>query len=410
MLNPFRGFDSEERGILLISSTCHFLSHMFILVFPALTMPLVNDFGMPLEDVVKISFLMYLLYGLCALPVGLIVDRWEARSMLLAGLGGMGAGLVLAGIAHHPRTLALSFMLVGIGASIYHPAGLSLISHTIQKRGHALAVNGVFGNLGICSAPFFTGILTWAFSWRWAVIILGCVSIAAALAMSPLRMNEGRRRIEVPEQSSAVDRMKYFLILCLALVLGGLAYRGNMVLLPAYLELKTSFFQQLIQSLSFIQLQGTKTLAATLLTSLVLFTGIFGQLLGGKIADRYDLRFGYLLVHALSVPFLLLMAFTTNYLLALCAALYAFFNFGTQPLENSLIAALTPARWRSTSFAVKFILNFGIGSSVVYIIGAITSAYSLERVYVFLAGVASLLVLSVVWLIIASRKTTALKN
>jgi FSR family fosmidomycin resistance protein-like MFS transporter len=410
MLHPLNGFNREERGILVISSTCHFLSHMFILVFPALTMPLVADLGLPLEEVVKISFLMYLLYGICALPVGIIVDRWEARKMLLFGLAGMGAGLIFAGVSREPRTMALSFMLVGIGASIYHPAGLSLISHTIQKRGRALAINGVFGNLGICSAPFLTGLLTWALSWRWAVIILGLTALIAALALIPVKMNERLRRVDVEEHSSAVERMKYFVILCLALILGGIAYRGNMVLLPAYLELKTTFFQNLIESFSFIQLQGTKTLAATLLTSMVLFTGIFGQLLGGRIADRYDLRYGYLVVHALSIPFLFCMAVTGNYLLVACAAAYAFFNFGTQPLENSLIAALTPARWRSTSFAVKFILNFGIGASAVYLIGTIKRAHSLEFVYVFLAGVACLLVLSVVVLLISSRKTAAVKN
>jgi len=116
------------------------------------------------------------------------------------------------------------------------------------------------------------------------------------------------------------------------------------------------------------------------------------------------------MVHSLSLPFLLAMAFTSNYLLALCAAGYAFFNFGSQPLENSLIAALTPSRWRSTGFAVKFILNFGIGSSVVYLIGVVKRAYSLETVYVFLAGVAFLLVSSILVLIAASRKTGPLKN
>jgi MFS family permease len=403
-------FTKEEKGILVFSSTCHFLSHMLILVFPAVTMPLVASFGMSLEEVVKISFFMYLFYGLCALPIGYIVDRWEARKMLIFGLVGMGLGLVAAGFARTPRSMALSLIMVGIGASVYHPAGLALISHTIQKRGRALAINGVFGNLGIASAPLFTGVLTWLFSWRWALVILGSASIAAAAVLSPLGMNEKLRREDSKTNSSAEQRLRYFVILCFTLVLGGIAYRGNMVLLPAYLEIKSTFFHDLIGSLSFIPLQGTKTLAATILTSLILLTGIFGQLLGGKIADRYDLRFGYLMVHSLSLPFLLAMAFTSNYLLALCAAGYAFFNFGSQPLENSLIAALTPSRWRSTGFAVKFILNFGIGSSVVYLIGVVKRAYSLETVYVFLAGVAFLLVSSILVLIAASRKTGPLKN
>ncbi len=403
-------FNKEERGILVFSSVCHFLSHMLILVFPAVTMPLVLSFGMSLEEVIRISFLMYLTYGICALPVGFIVDRWEARKMLLFGLAGMGLGLILAGAAPGPGTMAASLVLVGMGASVYHPAGLALLSHTMQKRGRALAINGVFGNLGIACAPLGAGILTWALGWRLALVILGGISIAAAGILSFMRMNERVRRRDIEQMSSTNDRLRYFIVLCFALVLGGIAYRGNIVLLPAYLELKSTFFHNIISSFAFIPTQGTKTLAATILSSFILLTGIFGQMLGGRLADRHDLRYAYLFVHAMSLPFLLAMAFTSDYLLAVCAAGYAFFNFGSQPIENSLIAAFTPSRWRSTSFAVKFILNFGIGSSVVYLIGMIKRAYSLETVYVFLAGAAMLLTLSILTLIVVSRKTGAVRN
>jgi MFS family permease len=193
-------------------------------------------------------------------------------------------------------------------------------------------------------------------------------------------------------------------------VFAGIAYRGNMLLLPAYLELKTTFFRNFISLFSFLKTHGTATLAATVLTSLVLLTGIFGQMFGGRLADRMDLRRAYLLVHAASLPFILAMAFVTNYTLAVCAALYVFFSLGMQPIENSLIAALTPNKWRSTSYAVKFILNFGIGSSAVYIIGPIKRAFSLETVYVFLAGGTLCLILCIVVLVVASRRLASVRN
>jgi MFS family permease len=142
----------------------------------------------------------------------------------------------------------------------------------------------------------------------------------------------------------------------------------------------------------------------------VLLAGMVGQMMGGRLADRMDLRLAYLLIHGASLPFIFLMAFTSNYLLALCAAGYVFFSLGMQPIENSLIAALTPARWRSTSFAVKFILNFGIGSSVVYLIGAVKSAYSLQTVYVFLSGFTFLLVTSALVLLVASKRIPSIRN
>ncbi len=399
-----------EKRILVLTCVCHFLTHMFVLVFPAVTMPIVNSLGMPIEDVIKLSFFMYLLYGLGALPAGYIVDRWQAKKMLIIGVVLMGTGLTLAGLFASPTMIPAGLTLVGIGASIYHPAGLALISRTIRRRGYALGINGVWGNLGIASAPLLTGILTWAFSWQSAFVILGLSAIALTLAIGTIRIDETVTAYERRKGDNNNQYLKYYVVLCVALVFAGIAYRGNMVLLPAYLELKADFFKELIGSFAFVKTQGTSTLAATLLTSLVLVVGMFGQILGGRVADRYDLRYAYLAFHGLGVPFLLAMAFTTDYLLAICAALYILFSLGMQPIENSLIAAFTPTRWRSTGFAVKFILNFGIGSTVVYMIGYVKTRHTLETVYVFLAGVALLLVLSIVWLIVFSRRVPKVTN
>jgi MFS family permease len=304
----------------------------------------------------------------------------------------------------------VSLGIVGIGASVYHPAGLALISRTVRLRGYALGFNGVFGNLGIASAPLVTGVLTWLFSWQTAFVVLGAVGLAWAVVFLLVPVNETATESARARAAEGGELVKYFLILCAAIVFAGIAYRGNMLLLPAYLELKTTFFRDFISALSFLKTQGTATLAATVLTSLVLVAGMFGQMFGGKMADRMDLRHAYLLVHAASLPFILAMAFVSNYALALCAAAYVFFSLGMQPIENSLIAALTPDRWRSTSYALKFILNFGIGSSAVYLVAPVKRAFSLETVYVFLAGATALLVAGVVVLLVSSRRLEAVRN
>ena len=403
-------FTAAERNILLITCPCHFLTHFLILVFPAITMPMVVTFGMPLEEVVKLSFVMYLVYGLGALPAGLLVDHWRAKGMLVIGLLLMGGGTFLAGAFPNPGSMAALLGIVGAGASIYHPAGLALISRTVQRRGYALGINGVFGKLGIAAAPLLTGVLTWLFSWQETLLILGAAGVVtgALVALVPVDETIARRPEEMP--ADGADPVRYFLILCVCLVLAGFAYRGNMLLLPAYFELKTTFFHDLIETLSFVGRQGTATLAATVLTSLVLLTGIFGQMMGGRLADSMDLRRAYLLVHGASLPFIFLMAITGNYWLAVCAAAYVFFSLGMQPVENSLIASLTPNRWRSTSYAVKFTLNFGVGSTAVYLIAPIKKAYSLEAVYVFLSGVTVLLVLGIVVLVVASRNVPSIRN
>jgi predicted MFS family arabinose efflux permease len=246
--------------------------------------------------------------------------------------------------------------------------------------------------------------------WRWAFVVLGALGLLTAALLWLVRVDEHTAPETRRAEAGGPELARYFVIVCVALVFAGIAYRGNMILLPAYLELKTTFFSDLIAKLSFIKPQGRATLAATVLSSLVLLTGIFGQLAGGRVADRMDLRRAYLLFHGLSLPFILAMAFVSDAALAVSAGLYAFFSLGMQPIENSLIAALTPHRWRSTSYAVKFILNFGVGASAIYMIGAVKRAYALETVYVFLACATALLVSAIVVLIVASRRLGSVRN
>mgnify|MGYP001267708838 CR=1 FL=1 len=406
-------FSPEEHRILLVTCPGHFFTHFFTLAFPAIAIPLTATFAMPLEEVVKLSFWMYLLYGVLALPVGLAADRWRAKPMLVLGIAIMGAGLMVAGAFPDPAIMTASLALVGVGASIYHPAGLALISRTVRLRGVAMGVNGVFGNLGIALAPLVTGALAWAFGWQTALVALGALGLVTAAWLQAIHVDETIRPAAKPVVHDGVpkrDMARYFGILCVALVLGGIAYRGNMLLLPAYMELKTTFLAHLFERLPLPQGHSTATFAAAVLSSFVLFGGLFGQIAGGKLADRIELRRAYLLFHAASFPFILAMAFSGDVVLVACAIAYEFFSLGMQPIENSLIAAMTPERWRSTSYAVKFLLTFGVGAGAVHMIAPIKQAHSLEMVYVFLAGVVFLLAMSVVVLILASRKIPSVRN
>ena len=51
---------------------------------------------------------------------------------------------------------------------------------------------------------------------------------------------------------------------------------------------------------------------------------------------------------------------------------YLFFAFGMQPIENSLVASMTPAAYRGRAYAAKFVLAFGIGSIGAYAVGWVT--------------------------------------
>jgi MFS family permease len=140
------------------------------------------------------------------------------------------------------------------------------------------------------------------------------------------------------------------------------------------------------------------TMAAGLLVSLVYVVGIFGQLTGGKMADRYDLIKLYLAFNLLSLPFVIAMGALHNQLLVAASALYVFFALGIQPIENSLIAAFTPEQWRSTGYGITSVLIFGVGAVAVYWVGWIAEAWDLGAVYFFSGGLVILILTGILGL------------
>lgn len=395
--------EPHERRILAVTCAAHYLTHLYELAFPAIALSMRDDLGWTLAEVLQLSFGMYLLFGLGALPMGLLADRSGAKGVLSLCMFGAGIGSLLVSFASSKASLVGALALVGISISGYHPAGMSLLSRTMQKRGRALGINGVFGNLGSATAPFVGGLLAFQFGWRLAYLVLGILGLTVGFAtlMFPLREPAPSRQAG---PSGAATALRYFAILCLAMMLAGLAYRGVSVLLPATFREQATFLSGWLHGWRWGSFQALGNLAATTLASFAYAIGIAGQLWGGHLADRHDLRRLYLAFWAASLPFLCGMAFAREGLLLACAAGYMFFSLGMQPVENSLVARFTPARWRSTSYGVKFILNFGIGSLAVYAVTALGRDGNFTRAYLALAVVVACVVASILVLIYASRR------
>jgi MFS family permease len=401
---------NNERKIILFTCVAHFFTHFYEMIFPALAIPLMLSLKMDLADVLKLSFLMYLLYGLTALPWGMIADRFNNRSILIIFFAGTGLGALLTAFSDARTSMMFSLAVIGFFASSYHPAGMGLISLGMKNRGMALGINGVAGNLGMITAPFSAGLLNWLVGWKVTYLMIGTLSIIWGIILFLVDIDEKPVHLETkengPSPKNGNSNMKYFLILCVIVTLAGLVYRGNSVVLPAYLELKASFLWDFLSGIDLHNLAGAKTAAATLLASLIYLIGIPGQLVGGRMADKYDLRWLYFAFYGLSLPFIILMGLVSQELLVISAGIYIFFALGMQPIENSLVAKYTPNRWRSTGYGIKFILVFGVGSLSVYCVGWIKEAWSLNAVYFFAGGLVALLVSCIAVLIWVSRGTT----
>lgn len=403
--------NSNEKRILLLTSIAHLLTHFFVLIFPALMMPMILDLGLEMGKVIPIGLLLYILYGALAIPCGFLSDHFGGRWVMSGGLFLAGCGFIAAGFSQSVETLFISFGIVGIGCSAYHPAGLALLSKGIRQRGKALGINGLCGNIGIALSPFAAGMLNYLYGWKSTLFIIGFLGLLSGLLCLVVTFSVDRDTDAQKGNSiNKTEALTAIIILCIVLIFSGLLYRGFTIILPSFMEIKLqNILAQFQDFFSFLQKSTatpeTKTLIATSITSCVYLIGMWGQILGGKVADRFELRKAYLTFFSLAMPFLLCITFLDGWFLVMAAGGFAFFTLGMQPIENSLVAMITPPRWRSISYGVKFTLVFGVGAFAVKLVSIIVEKYNLDSVIYLLIGFLSLVILTIVLLIFFTRKT-----
>ncbi|MFT5126454.1 MAG: MFS family permease [Rhodothermales bacterium] len=365
---------SNERRVDVICGFGHFACHFFMLAFPALCLWMRKDLALSDADTINIGFYMYLFFGLFALPAGFISDRWNARSMLIIFCFGCGVCSLACGLSNSIGQLTVALAGVGAFSAIYHPVGMGMISKCCKNRGESLGRNGVFGGLGIALAPLAAGFLAQYIGWRQSYFIfaLPCFAAGVWLLVTPIDETPVTR-----SSSATQDRVSstvlYFALMLACMMLIGIVYRGTSVSLPTY-------FESAIASGVGTTAEG-KPLLATLIVTGVYLLALSGQVVGGIIADRFDLRLGYVGFHLISVPAMYALGVWAGWPLGLAAAVYLFFGLGAQPIENSLVARLTPSHLRATSYGLKFIAVMGVGSLGVKLVRKIMSTHDTAAIF-----------------------------
>ncbi|MGC9976729.1 MAG: MFS transporter [Syntrophales bacterium] len=399
----------NEKKIVLFTFTAHFLFHFYELTFPALAIPLVFSLNMNLEDVLKLGFPMYLCFGLFSLPWGIFADRFGNRIALIMCFFGTGIGSIMTVLAKSPLQIMLSLGVIGAFAGICHPAGMGLISLGVKNRGIGLGINAIAGSIGLTAAPFMAGFLNWIAGWKAVYLAAAVFALSWGIAMLFARIDETPLVHEHEKRHTFKKGHGAYLpsiILFFSIVtLGGLAYRVNIVVLPTYLEWKASFLSDLLH----FQTAAAITMAAGILTSIIFVLGIVGQLFGGKMADRFELRRLYLIFNAISLPFVIMMAYGTEQFLFVAAAVYVFFALGIQPIENSLIAKFTPQEWRSTGYGFASVLIFGVGSLSIYLVGWVKDTWHLGFVYIF-SAIMVIMIVAGIMLLMRMTKDVSFRN
>jgi MFS family permease len=396
----------SERGIILTTSLGHAVCHMGELVFGGVILAVMAEFHLDPEQAAAVPMAGFLLMGVGALPVGLWVDAWGPTRVLFLYLLAVSAASLGVALAPNVPVLLASLTLLGLALSLYHPAGLALLSVGVRARGRALGINGVAGSVGIALGP---ALGLWAANslgiWRLAYFIVAGLALGAALLFwiivwrcpgpvlsRPLPTTPGRQAAQTPAGPSSGGRRGLVAlgILLVVMMLAGLNYRSLMMALPTFLGGEG----------------GAVSARKDVLVFVVLLAGGLGQYFGGWAADRFGARVVYPLAIVVLAPLSLLVLFLEGTaVVGLGAALLMVFIFTQQPMENSLLAECTTAGRRGLIYGTKLILTFGVGAMGAMVTGWIwKTTGSPSGVFFFVAGSAGLMTVLALTALAARRR------
>ena len=390
--------------LILLISCAHALVHMFELSLPAVEQMIGEDFEVGKDRTGALGTVWRLPFGLAAILAGWLADRYGSRLMLLVYLAGCAATCVLTWWSPSLSVLFPVMFAMGCFASIYHPAGLALISRetTPETRGSALGWHGILGSLGIAGAPF-AAMLVFSrtdIDWRqyYLILIVPAVVIGAMLTRSMLQSAERGAAADAADKSRDTAGLKEpflsrpFLILVSAGALSGFVYAAFMHFLARYLN-----------DVGLRPDDWPPESFRNALAAAVLICGSVGQAIAGRLCKPGRLEKLLVIVLLGNVPPLVWMSFADGYSRFIAACVLALIHFMNQPVYNSLIAQFIPASRRSIGYGFSNMMCFGIGALGPLCAGQIDSD---TTVYAMLAGVAGLASLLAVWLVQYVQKTS----
>jgi len=359
----------DEKFILTLTAGSHLSVHSFMLVFPSILLVLKNEYLVGLDILGFIATLSAFMFGVGAIPAGYFESKVGGRVLLLVYQAGTIIATMVIVMSQSLWMLAVGLALLGLFCSIYHPAGLTLISRRISNISKGMALHGIAGSLGLALAPVIAASFTTFFSWRAAYGFLAFVNFILALFtffLIPIMKNT-----DVEEDyKNTKDTNKMALILYYSIgIFMGITFAGFTTFLPTHFTLQTA------------EWAGSPTLRGGILTTLVLLSGVIGQLLGGYFGSRFDKTYLLFIIVVLNVPFLALIGLTPGMMMIFSGIIFCIVHFSMQPIGNSLIAQITHSNHRGVGYGINFFFSFGAGGFGAGIGGLIAEHFGVAKIF-----------------------------
>lgn len=387
---------NHSRTHFLFLNLGHFLDHLFLLIFAtAAALTLARDWGMSYAELIPYATPGFVAFAACSIPAGWIADKWSREGMMAIFFLGIGASAILAAQANTPLQIAFGLFAIGVFAAIYHPVGLALVVHGRDKTGVPLAINGIFGNLGVACAALVTGFMIDWTGWRSAFVLPGAVSVLIGFAYVAflVRMRKADAATPAAKKPAAAevpkvarrDLVRLFSIIFFSTAVGGLVFQSTTFSLPKVFDERLG------------DIAGSASLIGWY-AFLVFALAAFAQLVVGYLVDRHSVRTVFAFVAGLQAVFFAAMYQLTGVAALVVSVAFMLVVFGQIPINDVLVGRVTKSEWRSRVFALRYIVTFSVSASAVPLIAWIHVRGGFSTLFLVLAVAAAAILAAVLML------------
>ncbi len=378
-----QSFRQNGPFVLASLTSGHGLFHWFSQSLTFMLPEIRDAFGISTGQVSYIAATRELVSGIVALPGGVFTDmvRRHWGLILACCMSIFGLGWVVMGFSPIYPVVLAGMVLVALSTSLWHLSAMAAISRRFpERRGSALSIHGVGGNIGDVIAMVITGLLLGFLSWQgllkiYAILPLFLTFVVFWSFRDIGRYNETTSDSVKPDlsrqlaQTRALFRNPRLWGISLASAVRGMAFVSFMTFLPLYLNDEL----------------GLSGPARGFYLMLPLLVGIPFTPLMGYLSDRVGRKFvlipGMLLLGSLT--FMLVPYGQGLTMIILLVGLGTFLN-SDQPLLTS--AALDTAG-REVAAATLGFMSFSrlILAAAAPPIGSIFYNISPDRVFIYIA-------------------------
>lgn len=267
-----------------------YLYEFFLQVFlSTVSKQIMQDLHLDASSYSLIAAAYFLPYSLMQIPVGILVDKFGARTLLTLSVTSCAIGVFGFSLTHHFGTAFVGRMFMGLGASSAYVSLLVLALNWFPKNHFALMV-GIANLLG-ATGPFLAGgplsyiLDIFHNDWRLVMIGIGIFGLCLALLIAFfIRNSPARQKDEIihldPYQDPLLKRLKNLMRnqqAWMIVIFSGFVY-VSLPLLGAY------------WGTGYLQARGLDRTIAASLSSLLWIGYAIGAPISGKISDSIKRR------------------------------------------------------------------------------------------------------------------------